>query len=268
MVCYSCYQSHLFVLRQSKTISMDRDLKELINTIDEKKHTIQSTDDLIEASTDKVISAVGRELFEGNALLLPDVYDWFCQFADERSHHLKDVDTSKLTTSANILSNLIATLQHHITYCCKTRKYGTLLYRPNTYLTLNLARALWKVRQQDKSSTLNSDMCSTPNPKTRDNFQVLNDLNSLACSYINTYLKKHRKDEFELSNFNIDEQIENIDPKLWEALHLLRRSNGVKTSSLTKHTKRIRRFFIFCAMMFCINEDYTIPLHTLVTDNN
>ena len=37
MVCYSCYQSHLFVLRQSKTISMGRDLNELINTIDEKK---------------------------------------------------------------------------------------------------------------------------------------------------------------------------------------------------------------------------------------
>lgn len=110
----------MFVLRQSKTISTDRDLKELINTIDEKKHTIQSTNDLIEASMDKVISAVGRELFEGNAWLLPDVYDWFCQFADEQSHHLKDVDTSKLTTSANILSNLIATLQHHITYCCKT----------------------------------------------------------------------------------------------------------------------------------------------------
>ena len=54
----------MFVLRQSKTISMDRDLKELINTIDEKKPTIQSTDDLIEASTDKVISSVGQELFK------------------------------------------------------------------------------------------------------------------------------------------------------------------------------------------------------------
>ena len=51
-----------------------------------------------------------------------------------------------------------------------------------------------------------------------------------------------------------------------EVIHLLTRSNGVKTSSLTKHTKRIRRFFSFCAMMFCINEDYTIPLHTLLTD--
>ena len=78
--------------------------------------------------------------------------------------------------------------------------------------------------------------------------------------------EKTQKDEFELSDFNIDEQIENID----QAIHVLTRSmserNRVKTSSLSKHTKRTRRFFIFCAMMFCINEDYTIPLHTLVTD--
>ena len=116
------------------------------------------------------MSAVDRELLERNALLLHDVYDWFCQFADEQSHHLKDVDTSKLTTSANILSNilsnLIATLQHHITYCCKTRKYGTLLYRPNTDLTLNLARALWEVvsRRRPLPREKGSGDISVPNP--------------------------------------------------------------------------------------------------------
>ncbi len=110
--------------------------------IDKIKHTIHSIKDLIEASMDRVIAAVGRELLERNALLLPDVYDCFCPFTNEQSHHLKDVDTLKLTTSSNILSNLVATLEHHITYCCKTRKYGTLLYRPQTDLTENLAKAL------------------------------------------------------------------------------------------------------------------------------
>ena len=65
---------HLFVLKDSKTISTNKDL---INTIDHKKHTIESISDLIEASTDRVVSAVGQELLEGNALLLPEVYDWF-----------------------------------------------------------------------------------------------------------------------------------------------------------------------------------------------
>ena len=130
----------MFVWRQRKTISTDKDLKELINTIEQKKHNIQSVSDLIEASRDKVASAVGRELLEGNALLLPEVYEWFCQFADEQSHHLKNkVDTSKLSTSANTLSYLIATLQHHLTCCCKTKKYGTPLYRPGADLTQNLS---------------------------------------------------------------------------------------------------------------------------------
>lgn len=59
MVWYSCYWPNLFVLNQSKTISMDRDLKETINSIDEKKCIIQSIDDLIEARKDRVRSTVG-----------------------------------------------------------------------------------------------------------------------------------------------------------------------------------------------------------------
>ncbi len=271
MVCYTCYRSHLFILRQCKTVSTDRDLRECISMIDKKKHTIHSIKDLIEASMDRVIAAVGRELLERNALLLPDVYDWFCLFANEQSHHLKDVDTLKLTTSSNILSNLVATLEHHITYCCKTRKYGTLLYRPQTDLTENLAKALWKLRQKDKNCATTSDAFNTTHSsQTKDNTQVLNNLNSLACSHINTYLRQYKKDKFELSTLTIDEQIDKIDPMLWEAIQILTRSTsekfGVTTSSLSKHTKKVRRFFIFCAMMFCINDDYTIPLHTLVTD--
>jgi len=99
---------------------------------------------------------------------------------------------------------------------------------------------------------------------TQQLLKVLND------SHINSFLSKHKKEEFELSDFNIDEQIEQINPKLWEAIHLLTRSmserKGVKTSSLSKHTKKIRRYFIFCAMMFCMNEDYSMPLHTLIAD--
>ena len=86
IVCYSCYRFHLIVLKQCKTVSTDKDLRECIDIIDKKKHIILSTENLIEASLDKVIAAVGRELLDGNALLLPDIYDWFCSFADEQSH--------------------------------------------------------------------------------------------------------------------------------------------------------------------------------------
>ena len=69
----------------------------------------------------------------------------------------------------------------------------------------------------------------------------LKDSNSLTYSHVNNFLSKHRKDEFELSDFTIDEKIANINPKLWEAMHILTRSMSerkvVKTSLLSKHTK-------------------------------
>ena len=78
-VCYSCYQSHLFVLQQSKTtsISGDEDLQDLISTLDKKVHSfinIQSTSDLIKVTMNRVVLAVGRDLLYRNALLLPTVH--------------------------------------------------------------------------------------------------------------------------------------------------------------------------------------------------
>ena len=61
---------------------------------------------------------------------------------------------------------------------------------------------------------------------------------------------------------------------VWEAICLLSRSTSERRgiskvtnpSSRAYHTKKIRRFNLLCALLFCINDDYTIPLHMLVTD--
>ena len=45
----------------------------------------------------------------------------------------------------------------------------------------------------------------------------------------------------------------------------IRKKEG-DTSSPAYHIKKVRRFFIACTMMFCINENYTIPIHILITD--
>ena len=83
--------------------------------------------------------------------------------------------------------------------------------------------------------------------------------------HIKSYLSQHNKD-----TFNLDKEIEKIDPDLWQAIIALTKSSGekigVKLTEQFSLTKRIRRFFIFCTMMFCINENYTIPLHLLITD--
>ena len=104
---------------------------------------------------------------------------------------------------------------------------------------------------------------------------VLEDLNRCACLHITKYLAKYSKQQFEFVDFNIDAKIEATDPKLWEAICLLTRSTSEKKglsrvsdpSSPAHHReKKIRRLFLLTSLLFCISDDYTIPLHTYITD--
>ena len=150
------------------------------------------------------------------------------------------------------------------------------MYRPNTDFKPALAQSLWQLRQKTKNE---SDPTCTNLPtesveEQLDQVELLNDLNSYAYTHINSYTPRHSKDEFNLAEFNIDQQIGELEPKQWEAICLLTRSASERkgVSKVTDptlasfHTKKVRQFAIFCIMMFCINENYTISLHTLITD--
>ena len=115
MVCYSCYRSYLFILKHSKKISTDRDLREHIDILENRSHTIHSSNELIEQSVNQVIAAVGR--VAGRECITSSRCLWLVlQFCWWTVTCLTNMDISKLVTSANILSNLIATLEHHITF--------------------------------------------------------------------------------------------------------------------------------------------------------
>ena len=45
------------------------------------------------------------------------------------------------------------TLQQHIQFSCKVKKYGTLLYRPNSDFKALLQQALWKLKSKQVQST-------------------------------------------------------------------------------------------------------------------
>ena len=147
-VCYVCYRSHLITLQQSDNLlfSSDEDLQELIATLSDqvpltgtvKVTTIQEA---TEAAMKRVVITVGKGLLDRNVFLLPSIHDLFCIYTSEilEIYHLKG-DPAKLVTSRSVLSHLKVSLQNHIAYSCKTRKYGTLLYRPQTDLLTALAQ--------------------------------------------------------------------------------------------------------------------------------
>ena len=248
-VCYTCYRSHLIVLQRRNETSMDSDLLETITTLSHQIHepshdTIQSTSDLIDTAMTRVVIAVGKELLNGNVMLLPDVHELFNSYATELSQYLhEDINITKLVTSAYILSNLTANLQHHIAYTCTVKKYGTHIYRPNTDLRPALAQALWRIRTTGE--TASSRVASPP-----DHRQVLDDLNTRACSHITSYLSKYENEPFDFLDLDIDKEIENTDPKLWEAICLLTRSISerkglakvIDPSSTAHYTKKFTVF--------------------------
>ena len=104
-------------LKHKTNFGDNDELKELISVFDKKVENhdgISTVSDLIEFAFTKVISIVGTTLLDDKSVLLPDVHDWFCSFAMQQSHKFNDVNIPTMVTPANILSNLITSLQNHL----------------------------------------------------------------------------------------------------------------------------------------------------------
>lgn len=107
--------------------------------------------EVCELAMDKTVVHVGEDLLQRKAILLPVAHDFFVEMYDDilASTDLQGTET-KTISSIWVLSNLTNALQHHLVYSCKARKYGTLLYRPNTDLVSLLQQSLFKLRQHEK----------------------------------------------------------------------------------------------------------------------
>ena len=175
-----------------------------------------------------------------------------------------------------LLSGLTANLQHHMTYTCKVRKYGTLIYRPNTDLIPSLQKAMWSLRQSQVSKVeLNAQSETVLQDSTqRSSRAVLDDLNSQVHKEVRRILTKDGETSFQYDRIDIDTLIKEANPQLWEAICLLTRSVSERKgttkqgdpASASYHTKKLRRFFLLCSILFCTDDRCSQPLHTLVTD--
>ena len=125
-----------------------------------------------------------------------------------------------------LLSGLTANLQHHMTYTCKVRKYGTLIYRPNTDLIPSLQKAMWSLRQSQVSKVeLNAQSETVLQDSTqRSSRAVLDDLNSQVHKEVRRILTKDGETSFQYDRIDIDTLIKEANPQLWEAICLLTRS--------------------------------------------
>ncbi len=272
------------VLQESQTISRDNNLQRLINTFEQANievDHITSVSELLHAALIATTIQVGYKLLEREVILLPAVHNKFQTYTTELAAGSNLQDSVTSVSAMWLLSGLTTNFEHHMTYSCKIRKYGTLLYRPNTDLLPSLQKAMWTIRQLEvtkgelqsqladaKLQARSKSTCTSQDGSSR---KVLDELNDDVHSEIRRQLAKISQTPFEHDQLDIDASIEEADPQLWEAICLLTRSVSERKQSELRYepasqSKKLRRFFLLCSLLFCSDDRCSLPLHTLVTD--
>ena len=276
-VCFTCYKSHLIILQTSNCTSRDADLEQIIYNISKQIpiSPVGSVKEAIDRAINAVTIEVGKLLLENNVILLPAIQDlvhsYMKKYSAEVEHHgiIKQVITSRW-----ILSHSTVSLQHHITYACKTRKYGTLVYRPNTDFISAITRLLWQQRKTQITSECDESCTSQSNISSDHSKELMDELNDRVHYQSQVLRAKDDKSPFEYANLDLDKFIRETDPMLWEAVCSLTRSKAERRNSSrvsdpasqAHHIKRVRNFYLLCIIIFCADDRCSLPLHTPITD--
>ena len=166
-VCLTCYKSHLVILKENQPISKDEDLKVLIDTLGRQTSIMGNVQDIICAATIRMLVTVGKMLMENRAMLLPTIHSDFIHYARGlfAAKGMQDPQELKSICSRSVFSEITAQYQHHVTYTCKVRKHGTLVYR---HILELLSEALWKLKQAHvepiTSEALDTSVSTCPDP--------------------------------------------------------------------------------------------------------
>ena len=237
--------------------------------------------DIIRAVTDHMLIEVGTMLLENKATLLPTICSSFIQHAKHVAVRLgmPEPPELKMVNSRWISCEIISKYQHHVTYSCKVRKHGTLVYRPTSDLIALLSEALWKLKQVHSEPVRTEGHQDTTPASTNSSTELIDtcsigDFNKLVHGQIDSYLSTHDNALQDYDEFNIDGHISNVDPQLWSAIHCITRSKSeirgtskaIDPTSQAFHVKKVRRFFLLCAIMFNTDDRSSMPMHTLLTD--
>ena len=266
-VCFTCYKSHLALLKDNEPISTDNELRPLVESL---KCNCIGPDDIVRAAANRMLFDVGTMLLANRATLLPTICANFNQHAEQllHEHGVEAPLELKQINSRWILCELKAKYEHHITCKCKVRKYGTLVYRPTTDVYTLLSEALWRLSRHEANTVETGD--TTVTPALHDDVCSIIDLNRLVHSHIE-YISKASQDYDE---FDLNQHIAKVSPQLWHAIQTITRSKAemrglskvLDSTSPAYHLKNVRCFFLLCIMMYITDDRCSMPMHTLMTD--
>ena len=221
-VCFTCYKSHLALLKQNIPTSDDEDLKAQVQSV---RASVDKGSDIVHDATNRMLLDVWTMLLDNRASLLPIICANFHRYAKQLAvaKGIEEPAELKLVTSRRILCEIKAKYQHHVAYTCKVQMYGTLVYRPTSDMHTILTEALWKIRTKgvDRDEVHHEPITSLPDS---ENLNIC-DMNSLIHAQIESYISGRSGVDHDYDKLNMEDEIAGINPKLWNAIRCMTRSN-------------------------------------------
>ena len=256
-------------------------------TDDMLKHDIEKwVNKYNEPNTNNVTTAilaaviyVANELLVQKAVSLP----WACHVFWEsyNDHHayidsiksvklILEFDESVVTFSSRwLLDQLIVYLNCYMLYKRVHMKFGIMLYRKGIDPLVSLSWALSAITYPKANNHDTKAATNTPEDKI-----VLHEAGYVVNDLIHNEIEKQslNKKSDDLSVFNIDTQLQSVNPLLLEFMTSItasvrkRKHNSTKESDHNKHMRKIRIYFALCLLQYCTNPSQPIPFHILISD--
>ena len=272
-ICYACYKAHLVIVKltSSTTDSSDHDLHTLIQQLKgelKNEGEISTQEEAVSHAVRMSAVLVGETLLVQNAILLPEVFDYFESIYSMTAQDV--VQQCSLHSIANptwLLSQLSALLEQHMSYRCSVKKYGTVLYRYGGDLLHALNVSLGQSRTKS-SVELKSDPSEQHDQFQKHLHEVCVTLNAKCHVATKKLVNENLGFQHLIEKVDIGKCIDDLDPDLWKAICLITQplSSKALTSVNGSHIRQMRRFFCACCLLYATNNQCSFPLHTLITD--
>ena len=155
----------------------------------------------------------------------------------------------------------------HLSYRCIHRKFG-IFYRTGGDLLTSLSWALGspKVQATEQLEYIDGGLDINTAQIMHEAGYIMNDL-------LHNEIKRLATEANEPREFNIDSFVDKVNPQLWQLLSCATSTvrewyNPLLSIESDKGEKvrKVRRFYILCLLMFCINPSCPSPIHTLLAD--
>ena len=192
---------------------------------------------------------VAAEIKCNHALLMTSVYNEFLQTI---KNCFKTCSVINPPSIRWVLAQIVLKLSPHLSFVCKVKREGTILYRNNGDIMCALSHSL----AENKSHNCFSNTTSM--------------VNNLLHEQSNSFTQQYKGHYQTLSEMSLDNIIASTNPELWKFLTQLtqskrqRQRRSLSFSSHDVHT--VRTLYCLCVLLFTTNPQCCVPIHLPLTD--